>query len=399
MIIGCYLIDLVKTIANNKVCGTIFFGEFDWIRRCLVRKLKSVEIDSIIKKPIESDFNNIQLDVFQTFLCNNDRERNNLSNTVELWDYICCYSATTFEMNKNRNADGFLPPIEHDFKHNEEQYKVKIHPALIEDSDGITRSYYPSSNEEIIEDVLRHIATNNGQGFYNKEQVISGVVFTIYQVREELKARLKTRSHTEILKSLNILSQSHIEMTFANGKGIAKSNYLSSLASVSKEDYKLDSNAKWVAHFHPLVAKSINNKTYRQINYDVMMMQNSQLARWLYKRLSHCYTNASLDTPYFIFFSTVKNESKLINQKRIRDEIRKLEDAFKELQETKVIVNSARVQEMTEKGNGRGRYSICDVKYKITPHPCFVADTKRSNKRNLLANESLRLQKNIISTN
>jgi len=348
-------------------------------------KLQTTNKGSLKRNPNESDFNNTQIDLFGNFLCNTELERNNLSNTIEFWDLICRYSTSAVAMNKSRTHDGYLPPLEYEFQYNGENYKTKIHPALIDDLDGVTRAYYPSSTEELIEDVLRKIASDRDRGFFNKEKLICGVVFTIYMIREELRKRNKARSHQEVLKSLDILSKSHIEISLSNGKGISKSNYLSSLSSVSKEHYASDSSAKWVAHFHPLVAKSIGTLDYRQFNYDKMMMQNSQLGRWLHKRLSHCYTNASIDTPYNILFSTIQNESKLLVQKRKSDNFRKLEDAFDELKRHNVIISATRGKEILERTGNRGRTGISDILYRIYPHPLFVKEVKAANKRRLLA--------------
>lgn len=341
----------------------------------------------IPRKKKESDFENPQIDLFTTLLYNLPQERDNLSNTIDFWDTLCRYSISVSDMHTIRTHDGYLPPYETEFKYNGENYKIKITPALIKDIDGVTRAYYPSASEELVEDTLRRLACEANQGFYSQEKAVAGVVFTIFQIREELKKRKKSRSHQEVLKSLDILSKSHIEISLANGKGVTKSNYLSSLSSVSRQDYLTDPNAKWVAHFHPLVAQSIKALTYRQFNFDKMMMQKSQLSRWLHKKLSHTYTNAALDSPYSILFSTIQNESKLLERKRQGDNFKKLEESFEELKENRVITNAIREREKYQKGGGRGRPIIQDILYKIYPHPLFIKEVKAANKRKLLALE------------
>lgn len=330
------------------------------------------------------------MDLFTTLLCNTNDERDCLSNTIDFWDTLCRYSTSVSDMNELRTPDGYLPPLETELRYAGQAYKIKITPALIDDIDGITRAYYPSATEELIEDILRKISCEQGQGFYNKEKMVAGVVFSIYQIRLELKKRKKTRSHQEVLRSLDILSKSHIEISLVNGKGVTKSAYLSSLSSVSKQDYKTDPDAKWVASFHPLVAQSINTLSYRQFNFDKMMMQKSQLSRWLHKKLSNTYTNAALDTPYNILFSTIEHESKMLDQKRNADSIRKLEKSFEELKENRVITNAIRERVNYERGSGKGRPVIKDILYKIYPHPLFVKEVKASNKRKLLALDKIR---------
>jgi hypothetical protein len=40
------------------------------------------------RQPRAAAFNNQQIDLFQTFLCNTNDEKERLSNTIELWDSI-----------------------------------------------------------------------------------------------------------------------------------------------------------------------------------------------------------------------------------------------------------------------------------------------------------------------
>ena len=333
-------------------------------------------------------FNNEQIDLFSNFLCNTDAQAQNLSNTIDFWDLIPVFSATPALMSKLRTYDGYLPPLEHEFSNNKESYKIKILPAIIKDADGEDRAYYPSSNESIIEDVLRKLATKN-QGFFDSKNSTCGVVFTIYQIKEELRELGRTRSHTEIVRSLDILSKSHIQITNADGRGISSSNILSSLSSVSKTDYATDPSSKWVITFHPLVAKSIGSITYRQFNYNKMMLQTSQLGRWMHKRLSHCYINASLTVPYTVLFSTILNDSKLLTCIRKKDNINRLESIFNELKDSSVILHWHRERTDFNKTRERGKPSIEDILYKITPHPTFVGEVKAANKRKSMALESM----------
>ena len=45
-------------------------------------------------------FQSPQIDIFQTFLCNTNSERDHLSNTIELWDSLPKYSISRQEMTK-----------------------------------------------------------------------------------------------------------------------------------------------------------------------------------------------------------------------------------------------------------------------------------------------------------
>lgn len=148
----------------------------------------------------------------------------------------------------------------------------------VKDLDGKEKYLYPGASEELIEDALRKLAADQ-QGFFDKPNFRSGVVFSLYALREEMKRRGHTRSYQETSLSLDIMlgSISDIKCRDAQGKEIRiRSPYLPSVVTVSRRQLKDDPDAKWVAHFHPLVTGSIDKVTYRQFNYDLMMRLSGQ---------------------------------------------------------------------------------------------------------------------------
>jgi hypothetical protein len=52
-----------------------------------------------------------------------------------------------------------------------------------------TVEYYPSANEELVEEALRKIAVRQQQGFHEKATARSGVAFSLYELRQELAAQ------------------------------------------------------------------------------------------------------------------------------------------------------------------------------------------------------------------
>ncbi|POZ50460.1 replication protein [Methylovulum psychrotolerans] len=329
-----------------------------------------------INLPSSNAFKSDQLDLFQTFLCNTHDEKDKLSNTIELWDSLPKFAISQQAMNGLRTKEGFLPRLEKTFVYRHKEYKIRVTPAIIDSEDDIDKAYYPSANEELVEDALRKIASEQQRGFFDKPEFKSGVVFSLHLLRTELKKRGHSRSYYEIVKSLNILSGSHIEILLPDGKGFAKTNYLPSLAAVSKEQIKDDPTAKWVAHFHPLVTQSIDSLSFRQFNYHQMMSHSTQLARWIHKKLSHNYTNASYTVPYQIWLSTIRRDSGLLEYKRTNDAVRKFEDALAELINNHALTAFSKLEDIRGEKN-----KILDIKYSLSPHPEFVKDVKAANKR------------------
>jgi len=334
-------------------------------------------------RPARHDFDSPQIDLFRRFLCNGEDERDRLSNTLDLWDSVPRFAMSRQAMAKLRTGKGFLDLLKLDFSYRGTQLKAIIQPARIEQADGTSLDYYPSASEELVEDALRKIAAERRHGYFGQSEPGSGVSFTLYMLREELGKRGHTRSYQQIMLSLNILARSTIEIRTSDGASagaFAISNYLSSLASVSREGWLDDPQAKWVAQFHPLVTESIDALTYRQFNYHQMMAHSTQLARWLHKQLSLKFTFASVATTFEMRYSTVKRDSGLLSgYSRERKAIEALDAAFAELQASGVLMHAQRNDILGPRGK------LEDVAYTLTASLNFVAEAKAANKRHQLA--------------
>jgi hypothetical protein len=336
--------------------------------------------------PGENEFRNSQLDLFQKFLCNTAAERDQLSNTIDLWDSIPRYSVSRQAMMKMRTADGFLDLYEISFTYKGTHLKAIIQPARLREEDGRTQDYYPSASEELVEDALRKIAAEQDRGFFDKRNYRCGVVFSLYMLREELRRRGHSRSYQEIMKSLHILSGSLIEIRADEGndaQAFSRTNYLPALAAVSRKKLRDNPEAKWVAQFHPLITQSLDALTYRQFNYHRMMAHTTQLARWLHKQLALKFTFASATSTFDMLYSTIKRDSALVNYKRERDGIDAVSKALEELRAQDVLLHISR-QEIV---GARGK--IEDVRYTLQPTLEFIREAKAANKRLAVAVDNL----------
>jgi hypothetical protein len=360
---GCA--DLVAKIANP--------------RKHPIKPIETKDADKV-PKPTDADFKNGQIDLFQGFLCNTPADRDRLSNAIDLWDNVPRYSVSRQEMTKVRINGLFLQSRQIDFKYKDRAMTVTLNPARVQDGDGISRDFYASANEEIVEDALRKLATEQQAGYYAGPDR-SGVTFTIYALQQELKKRGHARSYGEIVLSLNILSGSIIEISSRDpdkrGEFTTRSAYLPYLSAVSRSGYLEDPDTQWAVQFHPLVTRMMDAVRYRQFDYHEMMGYRTQLARWLHKQLALKYTFADNQTPFVMLYSTIKRDSGLLDSyARERAAIEAVDDAFAELQ--------GRTLSSVMKENQTGkRKKILDVKYTLRPTEEFVRDTKASNKRSL----------------
>ena len=324
-----------------------------------------------------------QLSLFQNFLCNTPEERQRLSNSIELWDSVPRYSISRGEMEKRRNESGYLPLLTLAFEYRKNQYTATIQPTLVEEKAAngrlITTAYYPSANEELVEEVLRKFAADQNKGFHDPEMKTSGVVFSVYQIREELKRRRHTRSYYEIVLSLKILSGSVIDLVRTveeKPKSVVKSTILPFLGSVTRDDLNHDHNAKWTAHFHPMVTDCIANLSYRQFNYDQLMKHKKPLSRWIHRQLIAKYTAASRTTPFIMYYKTIHRDSAMLrNYSRDRTALNECDTAFEELKTNGVLSKVEKSLQLGERGK------IKDIIYTLTPGQDFVSEVIAANKR------------------
>jgi hypothetical protein len=186
---------------------------------------------------------------------------------------------------------------------------------------------------------------------------------------------------------LNILSKSTIEVRErGSGELLAISTYLPALIAVSRNRLTDDPKAKWAAQFHPFVTRSIDEVTYRQFNYALMMSHESRLTRWLHKYLTLKCTGADLFRPFSIHYATVKRDSGLLNDySRERAAIEALENAFIDLKD-KDIISAYERSDVTGP-----RRKLLDVVFKIWPSVNFVKEVKAANLRQSQAQESVGL--------
>ncbi len=328
----------------------------------------------------ETAFSNKQLCLFQTYFANTDEQIDQISNSIDFWDSVPRFSVSQKAMNKLRDDKGRLDLMQVDFLYKQAKFTAIIQPALIrEELNGVesTVAYYPSANEELVEEALRKIASVQGMGVH-EEKKLSGVVFTLYQLREELRKRGHDRNYSQVVLSLNILSASMIEITCGDkkSKSFTRSPYFPVLAGVTREDLNASRDAKWYVQFHPLITESLDKLTYRQFNYQQLMSHTTQLARWLHKLIVNKYTFASKVNTFEIRYSTIKRDSAMLNNyTRERKAIEACDLSVSELKDQNIISNIIRE---TIQG---ARNKTIDVIYTLTPTNDFIKEVKAANAR------------------
>ncbi len=115
----------------------------------------------LVLPPKSEYFNNPQMDLFRGLLCNTDTERDSLSNLFDLWDSIPRYVVSRQQQDKWRKSGTFPLLYEVPFHYRGRELVATIQPAAVKNSSGDIQAYFPSANEELIEDVLRKLRLTN----------------------------------------------------------------------------------------------------------------------------------------------------------------------------------------------------------------------------------------------
>lgn len=310
-----------------------------------------------------------QMSLFEMLLPQ-DRE---FSNTIELYDFIPKY----FWGKSKRIGGKFLDQLEREFECRSVRYRVKIDPAKITDHDGVTRDYYPSKREELIEDALRKFACE-GQGLFLDDQ--AGVTFTLYQIQQELKRLGHTYSIREIKDALLICAKTNITVSTEDGKSILVSSLFETLGLQTRADWQgQGEKTKAFVRFNSLVTQSIKQQTFRQLNYDQAMSYKSVIARQLHKRMAHHYPQASFSNPYHFLLTTIIRDFGLTEYAQLRDNLRDVQTALDEMKE-KGIIMSYKIERTLD---SKRRNKLIDAKFVLTPDARFISEVIKANKRQI----------------
>jgi len=299
------------------------------------------------------------------------------SHMVELYDLIPKYH----HGSANRIEGKYLDSIEREFEFAvrkttgekiKKKYKVRIAPANIRNKNS-EKYFYPSQREELVEDALRKIAVEKGGVYVNGQ---AGVKFTLYELEQELKRRGHGYSRAQIKESIDVCKGTQIELQSLEGNKVVeyKFNIFEDVAFASSNTDMKDDNLSYVS-FNKMVTSSINKKEFRLYNYSKGISFKYILSRWLFKRISYNFRQASGENPYTIKVSTIIRDSGMRVYEKISNNIRQVEKAFTELEDNRVIksYSGETIYDETRKNK------IKDIKYVIYLTEEFCKDIKKAN--------------------
>ena len=222
------------------------------------------------KKPPSQQIQSLQYNLFSQFVTN---DTNEISNTVEIWESIPKYLFTPKQVDKLRTPTGHADPYKWEYSYKGIPCAVKIRPALIEQEDGKYKAFFPGVTEELVEEALKKILTDQTKGIHDPQNVETWIKFSLSMIQKELKARGRTRDRNEIKHAVEVMSS--CILTFYNdGKEVWKGSILQDLVTIGRDEYLADTNAHHVARLPLFISLAINQLEYRQFNYDRLMSFN-----------------------------------------------------------------------------------------------------------------------------
>lgn len=318
-----------------------------------------------------------QLDLFSTLGGIFERDKEKYSATAELYDIVPKY--VLMDVEKLRTKEGFLPILNRDFVFKKQTMSMKITPALLEVENGKSKAFYPSTREEIIEDVLRKFATDSNRNEFLDDRL--SVKFSLYDLWKELRKIKHPYDYNQIKESLNILSKTNIEIVSENTKLTFSSNMFETFGIADYNDntqIEYDENYSkkviYFVRFNSLVSESVKNKTWRVINYEQCMSYKKNISRWLHKRISNMFLNARLEIPYNILLSTIIRDSGMTEYKQLRDSKRQIISCLEEM----IKVGSIDRYEVETIFDEHKTTKILDVKFLLYISESFFADIQKS---------------------
>ncbi len=292
------------------------------------------------------------------------------SNTIELYDTLPKYFYGNPEREKGKKGE-YLPILERKFQHKGTEYHINISPAGIINKEGKTIHYYPSQREELIEDVLRKLACE-GRGVFLDEEM--GFSFSLYEVQQELQKNGHGYNLNEIKNALKICARCNIEI-FSEDKTLSINSAIFTTLGLKG----VDNHTQTFVRFSPLVTKSIKGKTFRQLNYPKYMTHKKMLSRWLHKRLSHYFVQASKSNSYVIKLTTIVTSSGMNFHKQLTNTRSQVITVLKELVKNQVLEK----YDFVNIREGKRKNQITDVKFHLFPHETFIRDIIKSNLKDI----------------
>jgi len=255
------------------------------------------------------------------------------------------------------------------------RYKVVLHPARVEVTEGtkdektvVTKELFIGAREDLIEDALLKVALDNNSFF--TFGCDTRVAFVLEQIYQELKATGHTFSRNEIKEALSVLRGASMIIDSEEGGHWEYSTYPELVMSDANQ------GRMGFVQLHPLASESIRVGHYRRSAYALLMSLPGRYTRRIGKILDSKFTWAELgkhgNKPYTIHLVHFLGKYGFKFYARLSDNAKSFKAGL-EILKKKGIVRDYVVNATKVKGK------TVDYTYDIEPGHLLVANVHLAN--------------------
>lgn len=227
--------------------------------------------------------------------------------------------------------------IEREFSFAGKRYRITLKPTQIRkdpDNENSVVDRYLGEREQIVEEVIRRIASNRNRLKLLSENKVR-FPFTLSEVREELRRVKHSYNLDEIREAITLLNEVRLKIEEVDSK---KSPLLSAAAfpvmGMRKRDDGVDRET--FVEFNPLVADAIRLLDFQQVSYELLMEIRDPVARWLLKRL-HTQISATGEPVQVMLASEIRRDSGMSEWKATRNLLRRVSQAVESLHKLGIL--------------------------------------------------------------
>ncbi len=258
--------------------------------------------------------------------------------------------------------------IEREFSHRGKRYRITLKPTQIAQGDGTFRECYMGEREQIVEEVIRRLASNRSRLTLHAGNKVR-FPFTLNEVRRELERVQHSYRLEEIREAITLLNE--VRMTIGEVDS-RRSALLSAPAfpvmGMRKKDD--DDDRETFVEFNPLVADAIRTLGFQQAPYDLVMATRDPVARWLIKRI-WSEIGASDDPLHQMTAMEIRRDSGMPEWKATRNQLSRITDAVHSLRGFGIL------DEVDVEEHKRGQRKE-DITFTMTVSANFMGQARRS---------------------
>lgn len=173
--------------------------------------------------------------------------------------------------------------IEREFSHRGKRYRITLKPTPVAQPDGSFRECYLGEREQIVEEVIRRLASNRSRLTIHGDTKVR-FPFTLNEVRRELDRVKHSFRLEDIREAITLLNEVRLKVEELDNR---RSPLLSAAAFpvMGMRKGGDDDDRETFVEFNPLVADAIRTLGFQQAPYDMVMATRDPVARWLIKRI------------------------------------------------------------------------------------------------------------------